>query len=103
MTTLDQLLPHYDFNEIHSVRVKASPEKTMAAVRILTPSELSPLIGILLGLRDLPSHLAGHTRATITKTRPFLDQLEVCLLLAHYFHGQWLDSCDVAERHQTSG
>jgi len=75
MTTLDQFLPRYDFNEIHSVIVKASPEKTLAAVRALTPSELSPLVGLLLGLRDLPSRFTGGAGATLSKTRPFLTQL----------------------------
>lgn len=75
MKALDQFLPRYDFNEIHSVKVKASPEKTLAAIKALTPSELSPLIGMLLGLRDLPSRLTGHAGESLTKTRPFLDQI----------------------------
>ena len=75
MTALDQFLSRYYFNEIHSVKVKASPEKTLAALRALTPSELSPLVGILLGLRNLPSRLAQRAGPTLTKTRPFLDQL----------------------------
>jgi hypothetical protein len=75
ITALDQFLPCYDFNEIHSVKVKASPEKTLAAVKALTPSELSPLVGILLGLRNLPSRLTGHAIETRTNTQAFLDQL----------------------------
>jgi hypothetical protein len=75
MTVLDQFLPRYDFNEIHSVLVKASPEKTLTAVRTLTPSELSPLVGILLGLRDLPSRLTGRAEPSLANTKPFLDQL----------------------------
>ena len=75
MKALDQFLPCYDFNEIHSVKVKAAPEKTLAAVKALTPAELSPLVGILLGLRDLPSRLTGQAGETPTKTQPFLDQL----------------------------
>jgi hypothetical protein len=75
MTALDQFLPRYDFNEVHSVIVKASPEKTLAAAKALTPSELSPLVGTLLGLRDLPSRLTGRTGPTLAKTKPFLDQI----------------------------
>jgi hypothetical protein len=75
MTVLDQFLPRYDFNEIHSVIVKASPENTLAAVKALTPSELSPLVGILLNLRNLPSHLTGRAGPTLAETKPFLDQL----------------------------
>ena len=75
MKALDQFLSRYDFTEIHTVKVKASPERTLAAVKALTPSELSPLVGMLLGLRDLPSRLTGHSGETPTKTQPFLDQL----------------------------
>ena len=75
MKALDQFLPRYDFNELHSVKVKASPEKTLAAVKDLTPSELSPLVGMLLGLRDLPSRLTSRVGKTSTKTESFLDQL----------------------------
>jgi hypothetical protein len=72
---LNQFLPHYDFNEVHKVIVKASPEKTFAAVKALTPAELSPLVGIMLDLRGLPSRLIGHARSKLTDTEPFLDQL----------------------------
>jgi hypothetical protein len=75
MTTLDQFLPRYDFNEIHSVIVKASPEKILAAIRALTPSEISPPVSNLLDLRDLPSRLTGRAGMTLKKTRPIVDQL----------------------------
>lgn len=75
MKALDQFLPHYDFNETHSVKVQASPEKTLAAVKALTPSELSPLVGILLGVRDWPSRITGHAGKTSTQAQAFLDQL----------------------------
>ena len=39
---LNKYLPAYDFNEVHSVSIHASPEKVFAAVKNLTPSELSP-------------------------------------------------------------
>jgi hypothetical protein len=75
MTVLDQFLPRYDFNEVHSVNVKASPKNTLTAVRALTPSELSPLVSMLLSLRDLPSRFTGRAEPTLAKSKPFLDQL----------------------------
>jgi len=72
---LDQFLPRYDFHEIHQITVRATTERTFAALKALTPAELSPLVGILLSLRDLPSRITGHASQTLKKTEPFLDQL----------------------------
>ena len=72
---LDQFLPRHDFHEIHQITVKATTERTFAALKALTPAELSPLVGILLSLRDLPSRITGHASQTLKKTEPFLDQL----------------------------
>jgi len=72
---LNQFLPCYDFNEIHQVYVSAPIEKTLAAIKALTPEELSPLVGILLGLRNLPSRLSGRASSNLMKTEPFLSQL----------------------------
>jgi len=72
---LNQFLPRYDFNEIHRVTVKAPAEKTMAALKALTPAELSPLVSIMLNLRNLPSRITGRGNPTFEEPEPFLDQL----------------------------
>jgi hypothetical protein len=36
---LDEFLPHYDANEVHSTRVAAPPDEVMAALRSLTARE----------------------------------------------------------------
>ena len=53
---LDEFLPDYDFNEIHSTRVAASPAEVLAAARAVTAREV-PLLVALMALRRLPSAL----------------------------------------------
>jgi hypothetical protein len=58
---LDEFLPDYDFNEIHSTPVAATPEAVMAAVRSLSVREV-PVLVALMALRTLPGRLRGRTR-----------------------------------------
>jgi hypothetical protein len=58
---LDEFLPDYDANEIHSTRVAAPPDAVMAAVRSLTAREVPVLVG-LMALRSLPARLRGRRR-----------------------------------------
>ena len=61
---LDEFLPTFQFNEVHKVQVRASPEKTFAAIKELTWGELSPIVNLLLGIRALPARLTGHGEPT---------------------------------------
>lgn len=70
---LDEWLPTYQFNEIHRVTVRASPEKTFVALKQLTWAELSPLVKLLLGLRALPARLSGKTEPAMDASQPMLD------------------------------
>jgi hypothetical protein len=73
---LDNYLPTYEFNEIHNVKVDATPEQVFAAIKELTPAELSPIIFWMLNLRSLPAKLMGKTPPSVThQSKPFLDQL----------------------------
>jgi hypothetical protein len=58
---LDEFLPDYDVNEVHSTRIAASPDAVMAAVRSLTAREV-PLLVALMALRTLPALLTGRRR-----------------------------------------
>ena len=58
---LDEFLPDYDVNEVHSTRVAASPDAVMAAVRSLTAREV-PLLVALMAVRGLPARLMGRRR-----------------------------------------
>ena len=54
---LDELLPHYDFEEAHAGRVAPSPAAALAAARAATPGEM-PLVVLLYALRSAPALLA---------------------------------------------
>jgi hypothetical protein len=58
---LDEFLPDYEVNEIHSTRVEAPPDTVMAAVRSLTAREV-PVLVALMALRSLPRLLRGRRR-----------------------------------------
>jgi hypothetical protein len=74
---LDDFLPDYDVNEVHSTRIAAPPEAVLAAVRALTPREV-PLTGALMAIRTLPAILARRRRPSAGNRRlddPLLDGL----------------------------
>jgi hypothetical protein len=56
---LDEFLPRYDFNEVHSTTTSASPAAAMEAIRALTPAEVPTLV-VLMAIRTLPSTLRGR-------------------------------------------
>lgn len=56
---LDEFLPDYEVNEIHSTRVAAPPDAVMAAVRSLTAREV-PVLVALMALRSVPARLRGR-------------------------------------------
>jgi hypothetical protein len=73
---LEKFLPNYDFNEIHTVKVDAPPERVFIAVKELTATELSPLIFWMMGIRSLPAKLMGKSFPGMArKSKPFLDQM----------------------------
>ena len=73
---LDEFLPDYDFNEVHSTRISAQPEAVLAAVRALTPREVR-LVGALMAVRTLPAILARRSRPRGNRglDKPLLDGL----------------------------
>jgi hypothetical protein len=72
---LDDFLPEYEFNEVHTVRVDAPAEKVFAAIKELTVAELSPLIFAMLNLRSLPARLVGKIGTDEMSSGPFIDSL----------------------------
>ena len=50
---LDEHLPDYEWNEVHSTQVAAPPERVLAAVRELTAREV-PLLVALMAMRRVP-------------------------------------------------
>jgi hypothetical protein len=57
-TRLDALLPEYEFHEFHELRIHASPERTMEAVRQVTFAEL----GVMRSLGRIRSVAMGNFR-----------------------------------------
>jgi hypothetical protein len=66
---LDDFLPRYDFNEVHSVATSATPAAVMDAIRGLTPGEV-PVLVALMALRSLPALLR---RGRLPLRGPLLD------------------------------
>ena len=73
--SLDKYLPSYDFNEIHTVIIQASPERAFAALKELRSAELSPLVYWLLSIRELPARLTGKLLPQTRANQTFLEQL----------------------------
>ena len=69
---LDELLPEFDVNEVHSAEVPGEPAAALAAARAVTPKEIR-LMGALMGLRSLPGRIK-RTPIVTKPDEPFLEQ-----------------------------
>ena len=69
---LDELLPDFDVNEIHSAEVPGAPAAAMAAARAVTPGEIR-LMGALMALRSLPGRIKRAPIVT-RSDQPFIEQ-----------------------------
>ena len=72
---LDECLPTYEFNEIHSIIVRASASATFRAIKEVLPRELSPLVHLLFAIRSLPERLAGTTKSGFVPGKPVIAQM----------------------------
>lgn len=70
---IGQFLPTYEFNKVHRIKVRASCEKTFAAIKQLTWAELSPVVNLLMGIRTLPARLGRKAESSMNTTQPMLD------------------------------
>jgi hypothetical protein len=59
---IDQLLPRYDFNEVHCVEVGASAEVVYGALFSFDMGK-SWIVRVLMGIRSIPSLLTGASRS----------------------------------------
>jgi hypothetical protein len=59
---LDDFLPRYDVNEVHSVSISASPAAAMDAIRELTAREV-PVLVALMAIRSVPTLLSRRRPA----------------------------------------
>jgi hypothetical protein len=70
---LEDLLPRYDFDEVHT-RVVAPPDRVFEAVKAVTLDEM-PLVRLLFALRSLPARLAGGRGLPQAKDEPLFAQM----------------------------
>ena len=69
---IDLLMPGFQFDEVHSLRVEASPERVVEAAQQVTPGEIR-FLRTLLGLRTLPERLLGGTPPPLEYDRPLVE------------------------------
>ena len=72
---LDDILPVYDFTEVHSIRIKASAEAVFKAVKEVTPAEISVVMRVLFSLRSFPEKLAGRQGLGLANQESLLAQM----------------------------
>ncbi len=57
---MDRYMPAYHFHEVHSIRIRATPERIFRAIHAVTPGEIR-WSHTLFWIRTLPARLAGKT------------------------------------------
>jgi hypothetical protein len=72
---LNDFLPSYEFNEVHAITITAPPERVFTALKELTNADFSPLVSLLLGIRNLPVKLLKKTAPVSSQDGPFLEGL----------------------------
>ena len=71
---LDDFMPVYHFNEVHSVVVRAPPDRIFRAIKEVQPNEI-PLFSTLFWIRSLPSRLTGKGGSSFLGTTALLEQM----------------------------
>ena len=69
---LDSFMPLYHFNEVHSIRIDAPPDRILRAIKALTLPEIR-LAHMLFWIRALPARLRGTRAARPLRTKPILE------------------------------
>jgi hypothetical protein len=72
---LDNCLPTFHFNTVHSIAVQSLASRTMAAIKDLETRELSPVAHALFAIRSWPERLCGKEGLKFAGTRPVLTQM----------------------------
>jgi hypothetical protein len=71
---LDELMPYYEFEEVHSIRLSAPPERALDAAKQATPGEM-PLVRLLFAIRSLPAVFSRGSRFATGRSEPLLVQM----------------------------
>jgi hypothetical protein len=67
---LEEIVPEYDFGEVHEVRLAAPPETALVAVRMVELGEM-PLVRVLFAVRSAPARVAGKGDYPPLRRTPF--------------------------------
>ena len=70
-TALDHALPSYQFHEVHSITVRATPERVYRAIKAVTPDEIL-FFHTLMSIRQLGRPLPEYIR-NLPEHLPLLD------------------------------
>jgi hypothetical protein len=72
---LNKYIPEYDVTEVHSIRVKASPEAIYRALSELTLTEISGIVRLLFWLRSLPEKREKRVLEKLSNKQPMLQSI----------------------------
>jgi hypothetical protein len=71
---LEEIVPEYDFGEVHEVRLAAPPETALVAVRMVELGEM-PLVRVLFAVRSVPARVAGKGGLPAAAADPLYGQM----------------------------
>lgn len=69
---IDHFMPEYHFNEVHSIRIQAPPDRIFRAIQAVTPGEVRWL-HTLFWIRSLPARIVGRAVRASSEQRPILE------------------------------
>jgi hypothetical protein len=74
---LDKYLPKYDFTEVHTVKIRATPEAAYKAMMEVTLPEMTGIVKFLFDLRAIPEKIVGRKRKALgfDKDKPVINQM----------------------------
>ena len=72
---LDEHIPRWDFQEKHSIFIKADPERVFLAIREVKTSDMPSAYSLLFTLRFVPDRLFGVTGPRIATDKPLMEQM----------------------------
>src|SRR5829696_1214615 len=71
---LEEIVPEYDFGEVHAVRLCAPPGEALRAVKLVGLGEM-PLVRVLFAVRSVPSYVVGRRGLPSAGKDPLYGQM----------------------------
>jgi len=71
---LEEIVPEYDFGEVHAVRLCAPPGEALGAVKLVGLGEM-PLVRVLFAVRSVPAYVMGKRGLPSAGTDPLYGQM----------------------------